>query len=423
MYEVPTFEELREAVLDDYDGQFDGVDRSEHSDTYAQASVLAALAEGEYAYLDFLARQVTPLYAEGEYLDRWAEVFGLTRRAAAQASGSATATGTPGSQIADGRPCSYVGGQQYLVDGDHLVPESGEVEVDLVSVETGEAQNRAEGDGLAWDSPPAGIDGTLTVVSLEGGRGAETDDELRTRILLRTQNTPGGGNATDWQGWALGVSGVDRAWVLSLRRGLGTVDVVPLGPAGGKVLSETVRQAVEDELEARRPLTCDLSVVLPQASALDVVIEVLPASGHEFDWSGSKEIQAGSDATTLVLDSVEGLSEGDRVVVGLEQREIASINGLSVTLLEALSEAPSEGSPVYPGGPLYEAIRDAVQAYFEALDPLETWYLNACEATAHIAGVKNQTITAPAADQELVDDPEQGPPMHVLGSLLVLEAA
>jgi hypothetical protein len=332
-YTVPTFDELVEAILDDYALQIEGFDRSVHGDGYVRANVLAALAEGEYGFLQWLSRQVSPRYATDEFLVRWAETFGVTP----------------------------------LVD--------------------------------------------------------ESQDALRARVLLRTQNTPGGGNATDWQRWALEVDGVAAAWVLPLRRGLGTVDVVPLGATGAKLLDETTRAAVAASLEAHRPITCDLGVLLPLSHSVEVDIELVSRSGFEFDWAGSRVVQAGATTTRLPLDSVADLAVGDRIVVGLEQREIASIAGGAVVVGEAFSAAPAATTVVRPGGPLWQPVADAVQAFFHGLDPLQKLYRNALEAAAAVEGVLSQTVVTPVLDQVLVDDPAAGPPMHVLGALTISEVS
>jgi uncharacterized phage protein gp47/JayE len=53
----------------------------------------------------------------------------------------------------------------------------------------------------------------------------ETDEELRTRVLLRIREPPMGGDKTDYVEWALRVPGVTRAWCYPLEMGMGTVSV------------------------------------------------------------------------------------------------------------------------------------------------------------------------------------------------------
>jgi uncharacterized phage protein gp47/JayE len=60
---------------------------------------------------------------------------------------------------------------------------------------------------------------------MDGGTDTETDDQLRGRILKRIQNPPMGGDADDYEQWALAVPGVTRAWCAPLEMGIGTVTI------------------------------------------------------------------------------------------------------------------------------------------------------------------------------------------------------
>jgi len=326
-YTAPTFAEIVAAILADITAQFAGADVAAGSDWYMRANVLASLAEGEYSFVAWVSRQLTPYLAEDIYLDRWGTVFDVERLA------------------------------------------------------------------------------------------GEDDEDYRARILLRTQNTPGGGNATDYEGWARQVAGVSGARVDENKNAtgvatLGAVAVRPYGPAGGRVLSAAVLALVDAELQAERPLTAEVHTVAITPVTLNVQLQVLAESGYEFDWAGTKTTLAGSVGTTLKLDSTAGLSAGDRVYANIskvppdaddlfyrEQRVIASVDdATTVTLTQAFSQDPGAGLIVYPGGPLVESILAAVEAYFDGLSPGETCYHNRLEGAAALEGVLNQTLLAPAAD-------------------------
>ena len=62
------------------------------------------------------------------------------------------------------------------------------------------------------------------MLEVTGGTDAETDDQLRARILHRIQNPPMGGAQADYVTWALAVPGVTRAWAAS-EQGIGTMTV------------------------------------------------------------------------------------------------------------------------------------------------------------------------------------------------------
>ena len=86
-----------------------------------------------------------------------------------------------------------------------------------------------------------------------------------------------GGTRADYETWALEVPGVTRAFVTQ-EMGPGTVtvrfmmdDTYPNG-----IPQEADRQVVAEHIEARRPVTADVFVVLPIADALNLRIAITP---------------------------------------------------------------------------------------------------------------------------------------------------
>ena len=67
------------------------------------ARMSAGTEHGLYGYLDWLARQLMPDTAEEEHLERWASIWGVSRKAAGHASGDVSITGTPGAVLPEGR--------------------------------------------------------------------------------------------------------------------------------------------------------------------------------------------------------------------------------------------------------------------------------------------------------------------------------
>ena len=69
------------------------------------ARMSAGTEHGLYGYLDWLARQLMPDTAEEEHLERWASIWGVSRKAAGHASGDVSITGTPGAVLPEGTIC------------------------------------------------------------------------------------------------------------------------------------------------------------------------------------------------------------------------------------------------------------------------------------------------------------------------------
>lgn len=90
----------------------------------------------------------------------------------------------------------------------------------------GAAGNTPAGTQLSLDSSIFGVDSVVTLATaITDGSDIESEEAFRARMLLAYQNTPQGGNDDDYEGWALEVSGVTRAWAARRLMGAGTVGI------------------------------------------------------------------------------------------------------------------------------------------------------------------------------------------------------
>ncbi|MFN3691008.1 MAG: baseplate J/gp47 family protein, partial [Fimbriimonadales bacterium] len=84
------------------------------------------------------------------------------------------------------------------------------------------------------------------------GSDAESYAALLERLLAVLSQPAQGGNANDYRVWALSVPGVRRAFVFPLRRGLGTVDLVPMPEVG--LPSSQLLDDVQAYIDALKPV-------------------------------------------------------------------------------------------------------------------------------------------------------------------------
>lgn len=215
----------------------------------------AGLAHLILRYIDWLARQFLPDTAETEWLDRHGDIWlvnadnSVGRKNATLASGSVTLTGTLGTIVPrgvqlQGNDVLYETMEQITI-GSVATPAS------VIAVDAGIAGNLAADETLSLNDAILGVDGIATVVVLEGGTDAETDEQLRSRVLFRIQEPPMGGDANDYVAWALAVPGVTRAWA-SQEMGVGCVTV--------RVMMDILR-ATSSPTTNGFPLTNDLTTV------------------------------------------------------------------------------------------------------------------------------------------------------------------
>jgi len=273
----PTLTQLLDRAAADIESRLPGTDaRLRRAILNVIARVQAGSINGLYGRLDYLADQLMVDTCEAEYLDRWASIWKVTRKAAVQAKGTATITGTAGVAIPAGSTLQRSDGAQFTTDALATIGVGGSVSTAITAVTGGTAGNTAANTQLAFASPIAGANNAATVdaAGLTGGTDTETDAELRTRLLDRIQQPPQGGASGDYVQWALAVAGVTRAWDYPAELGPGTVSVrfmtddltVDGIPAAGSVT------AVQSAIDAVRPVTANVTVVAPVAAPLNLTI-------------------------------------------------------------------------------------------------------------------------------------------------------
>ena len=280
-FERPSLAGLVDRAQTDIESRLPGADpRLRRTLLHILARVQAGGIHGLYGYLDWMARQVMPDTAETGHLERWASIWGLSRKGASSATGTIEFSGADGATVPTGTVLQRGDGVEYVTTADGTIT-SGLADVTATASEPGAAGLADEDVSLSLVSPIAGVLGQAAVGAggLTGGADAEDDASLRARLLDRLRQPPHGGAERDYAAWALEVPGVTRAWVSRLEEAVGTVhvrfamddDAHPDGiPVQGDV---DIVQAYIDE---RRPVTAEVIVVAPKATPLDMQIRLTP---------------------------------------------------------------------------------------------------------------------------------------------------
>jgi uncharacterized phage protein gp47/JayE len=193
-------------------------------------NVLARTVSGQTAlgfkYLDWIARQAIVDTADAENLDNWGRVYGVPRKGTEKASGSVVFSGVDGSVVNVGTQIQRADGVLYTTTASGTIA-TGSATVAAIADDGGTSGNASASASLSLVEPASGINSTASVATggFVGGADAEDDESYRARILARIQQPPHGGSRSDYEQWALAVSGVTRAWVYPNELGLGTVTV------------------------------------------------------------------------------------------------------------------------------------------------------------------------------------------------------
>jgi len=258
----------------------------------AFAVAQAGLAAGIYGYLDWISLQSVPFTATDEFLEAWAALVGVTRKAASAATGSASFTGAPGAVLPSGAAVTRAAdGVTYATTASATVAGDGTLSVAIAATDPGASGNADPGAAVTLGAAVVGVNAAGTAGALTGGADLEEDDSLRARMLTAYANPPQGGASSDYVTWALEVPGVTRAWAAPNGAGAGTVVVYvmlddvraaaggfPLG-TDGVATAETRgvtatgdQLAVADHIYPLRPATALVYVVAPVASPVAFTI-------------------------------------------------------------------------------------------------------------------------------------------------------
>ncbi|OQB05767.1 MAG: Baseplate J-like protein [bacterium ADurb.Bin212] len=276
----PTLQQLVERIESDFKTRLNN-DSSflRRAWVFVLSRVLAGAFHLQYGYLDWIFRQAFTDTSDEENLLRDGSIFGVVRKPAEFATGEITFTGANGTAIPQGTEVQRSDGLIFVTQN-NVVIAGGTINDEVVAQTSGASGNTETGNQMQLVSPITGVDNTVTVVTpgLSGGVDIEDIEDYRQRVLARKRQPPQGGTENDYKTWALEVSGVTRAWAYENYLGLGTVgvtfvrddDTPSIIPDAGEVTT------VFDYIEARRPLTSDVTVFAPIALPLNFTIEVIP---------------------------------------------------------------------------------------------------------------------------------------------------
>lgn len=248
------------------------------SDAAVLARVHSGAAYGLYQYLAWQFAQLFPDTAEEEMLLRHGEGRGVYRKAATQAAGAVTVTGTTGAVVPAGTRLTTADDLLYeAIDGAVLV--AGVATFNVRAVEPGLLGDQLAGTALQMVSPVVGVNSEALVAAagLTGGTDIEDIAAYRARVLERYRLVPHGGNADDYVTWAKEQAGVTRAWTKRNWVGPGTVGVFVVNDAANPITPAAPElAAIKAGIEAKRPVTAELYVLAPVLVAVQYTIRVTP---------------------------------------------------------------------------------------------------------------------------------------------------
>lgn len=353
----PTLTDLRAQVGADINADLAGADALlRYSNLGILGAVLAALANGHYGYLDWIAKQSVPFTATDEYLEGWAALKDVFRKPATGGTGIATFTASDGAVLPAGTPLARADGVSYATTAD-ATAAGGTLAAPIEAATAGATTNAAVGVSLTLGIGFAGIASTGQVSQVvAGGSDIEPDDELRSRMLSAYASPPQGGSLADYEEWATAVPGVTRCWVEPSAMGPGTVILLfmmddaeaahggfPQGSDGCATKEARDTAATGDQLVLanaifeKQPVTALVYAVAPLPNTLNLTIAGIPGASTATRASITAALQ-----NALRLNAVPGGITNISVIEG-------AIAGVAGTPGFVLTQVTASAGTVAPG--------------------------------------------------------------------------
>lgn len=274
-----------------------GLPMDDSSDLAVRLYAASAQLESLYAYADWSRRQCFPHTAVGEYLDRHAQLQGLSRIPAAAATGSlrlqlASVKDTDHT-IPSGTAFCTRDGLRFCLTEDCVIPAGSLSNFADARCETpGALGNVAYGAVCYFTQAPAYVTYVINLSPFSGGRDAESDEALRQRVLAACRQMPLSTNRDYYVSVACKQPNITSA-ATSVSEGAVTLYV----SADYGLPTASQRAGVASALADRTELGVSLTVSSPTLSPVSLSVSVWPVDGV----TGQEAVQSAKAALEALL--------------------------------------------------------------------------------------------------------------------------
>ena len=218
------------------------------------------------------------------YLDLKCEEYGIYRKEGTKAVGEVIFTGENGISIENGTILSSNGLYFVVLNDSDIVNNQAELVVE--ALEVGKQHNLLANTKLSLTEPIHGITDIYVKTDITNGTDIETDEELRDRYFDAIKKSYTSGNVAHYEAWTTEVNGVGLCKVFPLKNGNGTVEIVITDSNMLGASSELI-ESVKANIEGKRPIGANVSVVSATEKAINITANITLAS-----WYSVEEIKS-----------------------------------------------------------------------------------------------------------------------------------
>jgi uncharacterized phage protein gp47/JayE len=230
-----------------------------------------------YLRLEYIHAQAFATTAQGDYLD-WHGIQsgGLSRNPPSFAQGPVVSDADLGTVVYDGTMFSRSDGQLFRSIGTTTAIAT-PIRLFLRAETAGELGNTDVGATLQPQTPVLGLDFvTVDTGGLIGGKGTESDDSFRQRILFHKQNPPHGGSPSEYVEWAQTKVGVTRVFIKRATPNPGSVTLYfMMDGIGTGIPSPADIDQMQAVIEALAPADANVVVAAPATQVVNITINDL----------------------------------------------------------------------------------------------------------------------------------------------------
>lgn len=322
---IYTYRQLMQKMLEQIPASFDKRDMSPIPTALSPA---AYALEGFYITLNAVQRSAFIQTAGGEALDKLAVIGGISRAPASPA----VREGVFNTTVPLGSRFSTINGTESI---NFRVTAAGEepLHYQLTAEEAGTIGNEYSGSILPITAV-AGLKEARLSDILVPGDDAETDEELRARLLEALNNPAFGGNIASYRQYILAIDGVGAVQIYPTWQGGGTVKCSIIGadylPASDVLLGQ-VQNAVDPPAASGlglglAPIGAHVTIGTAAAVTVNVAADITLAAGYTLN-----QVQP------LVTAAVEAYLQGIRQSWGRVLSEYTMEYGANVYLSRVLA--------------------------------------------------------------------------------------